>query len=74
MDLRWNDIGRQGAGAILQAVMDNSTIQYVELTGNKGSEEAVQAIDTFLQRNRGELGGLGKLLSGVPGSQNEVPY
>jgi len=40
----------------------------VELTGNKGSEEASQAMETFLQRNRGELGGLGKFLAGVPGS------
>lgn len=29
-------------------------------------------METFLQRNRGELGGLGKLLAGVPA--NEVPY
>ena len=49
-------------------------IQFVELTGNKGTEEVVQAMETFLQRNRGEIGGLGKFLGNVPGSQNEVPY
>lgn len=31
-------------------------------------------METFLQRNRGEIGGLGKFLGNVPGSQNEVPY
>jgi hypothetical protein len=47
----------------------------VELTGNKGTEEVSQALETYLQRNRGEIGGLGKLLSSAaPGSQNEVPY
>lgn len=75
LDLRWNDIGRQGAISLLQAVQENSIIQNVELTGNKGTEEISQSLETFLQRNRGEIGGLGKLLSSAaPGSQNDVPY
>jgi len=39
----------------------------VTLIGNKGSEEASLKMETFLQRNRGEIGGLGKLLTGVSG-------
>ena len=31
-------------------------------------------IESYLARNRGEIGGLGKLLSGVAGGENEVPY
>jgi hypothetical protein len=46
----------------------------VELTGNNGSEEVVQAMETFLQRNRGEIAGLSRFLNSVPGSQNEVPF
>ena len=58
----------------MQAVQDNSIIQYVELIGNKGAEEFYQLIENYLARNRGEIGGLGKMLSGVPGNEAEVPY
>lgn len=46
----------------------------MEIAGNKGAEEFQQQIEGYLARNRGELGGLSKLLSGVAGSDNEVPY
>ena len=44
------------------------------MIGNKGAEEFYQMIESYLARNRGEIGGLGKLLSGVAGGENEVPY
>lgn len=77
IDLKWNEIGRQGASYILAAVRENFIIQYVELTGNKGSEEVVKAMDTFLQRNRGEIGGLSQVHSAFPiatanGVQNQI--
>jgi len=32
-------------------------------------------MDSFLQRNRGEMGGLRNLLQeGIPGASNEVPF
>lgn len=52
-------------------------IQYLDLVGNKGTEEVIQVIETYLSRNRGEMGGLGKLLVGISAGaahENEVPY
>lgn len=49
-------------------------IQYVELTGNKGTEDAVRAMEPILQRNRGEVSGLMEQLTGVKGSVKDIPY
>lgn len=40
-------------------------IQYVELSGNKGSEDVIRVMESVLERNRGEVGGLIKPLIGV---------
>ena len=48
IDLRWNDLGRQGASVILQAVQESTMIQYVDLTGNKGTEEVAHAMQACL--------------------------
>ncbi len=58
LDLKWNDIGRQGGSYILQAMQENTMIQYIELTGNKGTEDVIRALDPILQKNRGEIGGM----------------
>ncbi|CDW87586.1 UNKNOWN [Stylonychia lemnae] len=75
LDLKWNDIGRAGAQILLEAMKDNSAIQYIELNGNKNVDEVVRIMDSFLQRNRGEMAGLRNLLQeGIPGESNEVPF
>lgn len=58
----------------MQAVQDNSILQYCDLIGNKGAEEYYQVIENYLARNRGEIGGLGKMLAGVQGADSDVPY
>lgn len=49
-------------------------IQYVELSGNKGSEDVIRVMESVLERNRGEVGGLIKPLIGVQNNGNEVPF
>lgn len=44
------------------------------MIGNKGAEEYYSMIESYLARNRGEIGGLGKMLMGVTTNENEVPY
>jgi len=48
IDLKWNDIGRQGATAIFEACQKNTIIQHVELSGNKGTEEVSRILETVL--------------------------
>ncbi len=49
-------------------------IQYIELTGNKGTEDVSRALDPILQKNRGEIGGMIDQLTNVKGSAKEIPY
>ena len=74
IDLKWNDIGRQGATTIFEACQKNTIIQHVELSGNKGAEEVSRILETILQRNRGESGGLVDHLTKVNANSREVPY
>ena len=56
-------------------MQDNTSLHYLDLIGNKDVEHVVQVLESYLQRNRGEIGGLGKLLAGVSnGSDPEIPY
>jgi len=76
LDLRWNDLGTSGAKVILQALSSNVTIHFIEVVGNKVSEDVMHSLDQLLQRNRGEGNGIAKVLYG--GSEfrgdNEVPF
>lgn len=74
IDLKWNDIGRQGATAIFEACQKNTIIQHVELSGNKGTEEVSRILETVLQRNRGETGGLVDHLTNVNANSRDVPF
>jgi hypothetical protein len=49
-------------------------IQYIELTGNKGTEDVSRALDPILQKNRGEIGGMIDQLTNVKGSAKDIPF
>jgi len=48
LDLRWNDLTRQGAQNIVLALQSNSIIHYLDLAGNKGVEEIQTIIESYL--------------------------
>ena len=52
MDLRWNNIGNQGAKAILKGLNVNKAIMILELTGNKVNDDIMRQVNDFLVRNK----------------------
>ena len=55
MDLRWNELGNEGAKHILGGLKKNTTIGNIELTGNNISEENLRVINGLLGKNREDL-------------------
>ena len=52
MDLRWNNLGNQGAKAILKGLNVNKTVMMLELTGNKVNDDIIKQVNDFLIRNK----------------------
>ena len=51
-DLRWNEIGNEGAGMILNALQKNNNIQELNLIGNKISNDLMSEINEKIKRNK----------------------
>ena len=52
LDLRWNEIGNEGAKAILSVLAKNNSLQDLILMGNKIDEDTLREINEKLNRNK----------------------
>ena len=52
LDLRWNEIGNEGAKALLSVLAKNNSLQDLILMGNKIDEEILKEINDKLNRNK----------------------
>jgi hypothetical protein len=52
IDLRWNEIGNDGAKEIVSSLLRNNIIQELNLNGNKISDECLREINEHLRKNK----------------------
>jgi len=52
LNLVGNNIGSEGAGALLEALKNNNTVTTLDLEGNNIGENNLQEIENLLERNR----------------------